>query len=594
MSLPTRTRSLRQPQIGSSRFGKLRTVSEKPTAPPVQQTTLNITNDDKGSRSPTRLPGPKQSKRSPADQEDRRTSLLPRRTTLRKSEFVSAPREEPRALGLSESRDKSPGPDDQLRLAEAGRNSPVDAPEAKEGREDASAGGEDEPQADTAGTHEAGADHDEKSEEQRPSARKVSMGPPSAVGRANALRKPAVSVHPRPTDPRTHKRVKSTASTTNSSRIGSNQFKETADSDEISRPPSSASISSSGTSFSQGKKQVKAREALPGTSKPQRAASTTGRHMRTISQPNPSLSKKVQAPSHGEPSPKVSNATRQSSRLSRAAFSTLQQHYSPKKPASKTITTNSLPSSTAAATPLSPETYQIQTELLQLHLLHQSAAKTHDQWESSARGRLRELFTRTASDYRNLREAEQDQIKKANLVALSDWASPAHSGVTSLSFGLGLPEKAQLLGQIVTEISHLTDQPGGRFTKYEKDFAQWVTRVQDVWGGREGGSHNADFLEGLGSGWHTESLVLERKLISFVRDLEGLGEAADGSSLAAILTACRIMAENLRNEIGVMQDIEREIMASERRWIEDGLRGIADEIGGAAPHKKKRGVWSEI
>lgn len=85
-------------------------------------------------------------------------------------------------------------------------------------------------------------------------------------------------------------------------------------------------------------------------------------------------------------------------------------------------------------------------------------------------------------------------------------------------------------------------------------------------------------IEGLGDAWKAENAALMRKLTSFARDLSGLDQPGAGSSIATIVSGCESLLDGLLEELGVMQNIEADVVEKEKEWVETRLQGIAADI----------------
>ncbi|KAH7052243.1 hypothetical protein B0J12DRAFT_571847 [Macrophomina phaseolina] len=253
------------------------------------------------------------------------------------------------------------------------------------------------------------------------------------------------------------------------------------------------------------------------------------------------------------------------------AFSTLQQHYSPKKtlePKKATSTFFHAPSvSTGGADALWGEALALQTELLQLHLLHEAAAEVQAEWERSAEHALRLQFYEVATAHHNMRKNESEVQELVNVHALQEWKS---GSATS-----GLAENIQLLGPLLNELRALTDS-GGRHTRAVQEFEEWAARAEQVWAGREAGQR-VEVVSRLGDAWKVEVGALLRKETALAREAEGLAEAAAGSSIRAVVDGSRALVAGMVEELQLMRRVEVLVGEDEARFVESGLQGIAAE-----------------
>lgn len=254
---------------------------------------------------------------------------------------------------------------------------------------------------------------------------------------------------------------------------------------------------------------------------------------------------------------------------SRPAFSTLQQHFTPKK-VGKAPTATFIQSSEPVTHVLPPETVSLQNELLQLHLLHEPSALTNRQWELSAQDLLRVKFDEVASLYDVMQEKERFGQEQKNIMALREW-----SGSNSTS---GLVEHIQALSGPLHELPSLLDS-GGRFFDLVEVFNRWLSRADEVWTDRDGsrGQGRVNTLGGLGDEWKEEHAAMTRKLTAFSRHLDSLPTTVTGSSIAHIVSRCQSLVEGLLSELQVMHATESDAVAREKYWVEERLRTIAQD-----------------
>ncbi|KAL2752521.1 hypothetical protein ACRALDRAFT_1065641, partial [Sodiomyces alcalophilus JCM 7366] len=292
----------------------------------------------------------------------------------------------------------------------------------------------------------------------------------------------------------------------------------------------------------------------------------------------------------------------------RPAFTTLQQHYSPlrktgPKPLTATYLAPPSPSKRPANIAASAETTRLQTDLLQLHLLHRDAPAVDASWRASARRALQARHADLALRSRQVRDAELEAVERANVAALRAWAGPGASGA--------LEAKIQGLDAVLTGLWGL-DGPGGRYARVVRRFEKWCHRMveadalrQRVAEGREdaflllvglGGAGNAVadddhvVVGGLDDAWKDDVAGLMRRLDGWARQLHHLGDVPNfeeaaagpapgqdnpggngrqeaGSSLCRILDGCRSLVRDMLAELAVMEDIERVVVEREMDWI---------------------------
>ncbi|CAI6335851.1 unnamed protein product [Periconia digitata] len=275
-----------------------------------------------------------------------------------------------------------------------------------------------------------------------------------------------------------------------------------------------------------------------------------------------------------------------SSKLARPAFSTLQQHFTPRKTAKAATSTFFHPPPDVSAAHLPQEVILLQSELLQLHLLHASSAQTSRQWELSAQESLRGRFDEVASLYRVMREYERNEMEQKNIQALREL-----NGAASFS---GLAKHLQALSGPLNEAPALLDS-GGRYHDVLRQFQEWMRHVEEIWSLRNssssGGLSETGSIESLDDWWKEENQVLTRKLTSFLRDLDSLQPPTSESSIAYIVTVCKQLLEGMVAELKTMQSIHADVVAKEEMWVEDCLRKIAQDIGAILENNEEEEAW---
>ncbi|KAI1213273.1 uncharacterized protein F4807DRAFT_257111 [Annulohypoxylon truncatum] len=304
---------------------------------------------------------------------------------------------------------------------------------------------------------------------------------------------------------------------------------------------------------------------------------------RQTSQSHSATTTSTQAPSHA---PTTGLA-------SRPAFNTHQQHYSPAKslapkPLTSTFLAPPSPSKLPANVAISAETSRLQTELLQLSLLHRDAAAVDGEWHASARQKLGDRFARLAKDNDALLGLERRGVEARNVAALAKWGNPGTRN------GLGLEEKIQILDEVLNGVWQL-GEPGGRYARVVAGFEVWAERMAAIVTAQR--SDNVDvlvegdevlFLGELDAGWKHDCVSLQRKLEGWRVALRDLGDIDDSppdtgselesrSSLLRMVDGCRALVHDMLSELAVMAQIEQDAARAEDEWIERTNRAIEDE-----------------
>ncbi|KAK6216175.1 NADH pyrophosphatase [Pestalotiopsis sp. IQ-011] len=300
------------------------------------------------------------------------------------------------------------------------------------------------------------------------------------------------------------------------------------------------------------------------------AASTTRLHARKVSQTQQNAAAAAAAAMPPPPIPPQSPAHR-------PAFNTNQQHYSPlkshaPKPLTSTFLAPPSPSKLPSNVAMSAETSRLQTELLQLSLLHREAGAVTRAWHASARWKLRARFGEAAAEHERICARERDGVEARNVAALLRWGSTS---------GMGLEDKLQALDQVLDGVWAMSE-PEGRYSRVAEGFEAWAGRMADVMAKRRSG--RADdlvrggevlFVSDLDARWRDECAGLVRKLEAWCLMLNEIGpapedenEEAPRSSLSRILEGCTSLVVGMLAELEVMLDIERDARRAEDDWIE--------------------------
>jgi hypothetical protein len=260
-------------------------------------------------------------------------------------------------------------------------------------------------------------------------------------------------------------------------------------------------------------------------------------------------------------------------KTARPAFSTLQQHFTPRKTSKAPTSTFLHPGPAPGAGHLPPEITSLQSELLQLHLLHASSAEVTQQWHLDARRCLHKKFEEVASFYRAMLQSERAGQEQKNLQALVEWSRGSSS--------VGLVEYIQILSGPLHELPSLLGA-GGRYERLIGEFEHWISRVEHLSSRRLTSTlndGNLDSVEGLGDSWKAENAALIRKVTSFARDLDQVQHPSEGSSIASIVDTCKALLNGLSEELHVIQAIEAAVVAKEKEWVEARLQAFARNIG---------------
>lgn len=141
----------------------------------------------------------------------------------------------------------------------------------------------------------------------------------------------------------------------------------------------------------------------------------------------------------------------------------------------------------------SAETSRLQTELLQLHLLHRSAGPVAGQWRASARHKLAGRFDRLVRAADDVARLDAGAAERRNVRALLAWQGQgqghgqapgdfppsllgAASGEKTATGATLLEHKIQTLDAVLTGLWAVAE-PGGRYARVVRRFERWAERV---------------------------------------------------------------------------------------------------------------------
>ncbi|KAI0816335.1 hypothetical protein GGR55DRAFT_626404 [Xylaria sp. FL0064] len=351
------------------------------------------------------------------------------------------------------------------------------------------------------------------------------------------------------------------------------------------------------------------------TTQTTRSGTTSSTRAQTRSQTHHArVPSQSQSQSRSQPS-----STASSLAARKPAFNTNQQHYSPAKslapkPLTSTFLAPPSPSKQPVNVAITAETSRLQTELLQLSLLHREAHAVSTSWHASARSKLGARFQGLVDADEALRALEREGVEERGLEDLVRWgnARGIHGDDKDRRNGDGsklpLDEKIRLLDQILNGAWAL-GEPGGRYQRTVRAFEDWASQVAEIRAVQRGGDMNGLLARSGGrdeevgifvseldaSAWKRDHAGLVRMLEGWRRTLDQLGhvdadledeknpkgkkgkketQAGDAkrdkplSGLARTLRGCRSLVHDMLAELKVMEQIELDALAAEEEWME--------------------------
>ena len=262
-------------------------------------------------------------------------------------------------------------------------------------------------------------------------------------------------------------------------------------------------------------------------------------------------------------------------KLQRPTFSTLQQHYSPKKTNPKDAG-NVVQEATAPRLQFpqySRGVLESKLELLHLHMMHRSSGTVQKQWQDSAEQSYKRQFTDLIKIDSDLDERELEHLEQLNANAIMAWCSGSENAT--------IERKIQILSATIEEAWNAS-RPTGKYTLVIQAFEHWYARASQVQSQRLGNESVAqdhiDVLEGLGDGWKAEASSMHSRILHAADGLLGLGEVQHQSDLARCVTVLFEMLKNMLEELELVQLIENQIVQQEKVWVESSINKIASGL----------------
>ncbi|KAL3439053.1 hypothetical protein BDV09DRAFT_158043 [Aspergillus tetrazonus] len=291
-----------------------------------------------------------------------------------------------------------------------------------------------------------------------------------------------------------------------------------------------------------------------------------------------------------------STATSTTSRT-RNQFSTYQQQFSPKKTQEPTASTpDNGPDQVSSLIPSSwPEVAALQTELLQLSLLHQFMQQRNDQWQRDAQAHLRKKYTSVAGDYKAILNEEKELQRKLNGQALHSWFinSGEHNGQQRFA------EHVQLLSQVADEVYGLSDSHG-RYAMAILEFEEWLQTVEKIQEARANvGQEGENFIDPIRREWREETNALIMKLELASRQLQSLDilghedvEALSRSALIRMAKGLGDLVSQMVEELNVIRKIEADCVKSERTRVSQMAQQLVEMQPIEEPAMPRTGLWT--
>ncbi|EED17112.1 6-phosphogluconolactonase, putative [Talaromyces stipitatus ATCC 10500] len=314
----------------------------------------------------------------------------------------------------------------------------------------------------------------------------------------------------------------------------------------------------------------------------------------------------LSAPSRSQE--KSGTGTTTTVKQARPQFTTYQQHFSPKKekevPRSvgdrrntgKSVAGNEVVNA-------SPETAALQTEFLQLYLLHSSSIRENAEWKLRAERQLRDKYYEVAASYRIILEEERRAQEQLNLEALYDWSLESAS-LAEDNNGATFQAEIQSFSRVTQEVADMTAAGSGRYALVVQVFEEWLDRAEHIKRSREDQNDSKEwepeYIDTLGPTWRNEvdeltvkaELCLRELLKTslFVLDETKFFEKHSDSALVRLARGHRDIWTSMIDELKLMRAVESETVRLEQAWI----ACAADQVRIDPGMGSGAGIWKRL
>ncbi|KAJ5824661.1 hypothetical protein N7447_007001 [Penicillium robsamsonii] len=216
-----------------------------------------------------------------------------------------------------------------------------------------------------------------------------------------------------------------------------------------------------------------------------------------------------------------------------------------------------------------PDIAALQTELLQLSLVHSNSLQRHAEWKSDSESRLRKKYDSVASQYRLVLADETQRQCHLNVQALGLWLSNCREHRGSHDFS----EQIQILSRVLQDVSDMiAGSRGAQYSQAVKIFEDWLNQAELIQHNRGPGCLDVGaFIDPLARSWKESLQNLYVRLELCARELQALDilgfgqvERLEQSALARVAKNLAELIQLMTQETRAMQTLEAEVVRSER------------------------------
>ncbi|KAL1952634.1 hypothetical protein VTO42DRAFT_4587 [Malbranchea cinnamomea] len=281
----------------------------------------------------------------------------------------------------------------------------------------------------------------------------------------------------------------------------------------------------------------------------------------------------------------------------KTTFSTPRQAHNSRKQ-SQPPTPTTAPTSLAnydspSGSPLPSYVASLQTELLQLQLLHSQALQARAKWEKRNEERFRELHDSAAASYRAIMASERATQRRLNVGAINQWRGDTKDNKSRYNF----QEQIQILSRVLQDVTDLTDPQNGGYTSTIRRFERWFEHAMTVRQSRgafekdtcheELDPSDMEFIDPLDDDWKENVEMLSVKVELCARELDCLDVRLDPpegddceyhkSALVRIVKGHRELLALMLDELRTVVHLEAEILEWERAWVKNAVDTLGQE-----------------
>lgn len=258
------------------------------------------------------------------------------------------------------------------------------------------------------------------------------------------------------------------------------------------------------------------------------------------------------------------------------AFSTYQQHFSPKKKS-----TSPTPGVLIANHRLNPSTEhsdesqslsRLADELLQLQLVYHCSARRLGEYEQSIRSSLRKEYTEVITEQARISSLESEQKHAVALASFHDWLKTSDREATFTEI-----ERIQALSDSVNLVDELC-RPGSPFNIVTEHFDVWYEEVAEVIARRINqhipASEELLIVRPLDNSWSSTCQNLIHQLQRNMVSLSNVGVSLVDQNLSETIRKHVEKSQLMLDEILFCKGVEMEVLDMEENWTKATLEQL--------------------